>query len=163
MAQRKSKRTLASQKRSARGSDTAAGTTVSGPSHPAVNSTALSDHATEQQTLALSMPFNEAKSSEYRAATVPVEGQHRPMPSATTAAGTLSEVNVSSKTGAATLEPQSLDGSLASKRVNSTDQVLTTNQGVSIANNQDSLKAGLRGPTLLEDFILREKITPLRP
>jgi catalase len=28
-----------------------------------------------------------------------------------------------------------------------------------IADNQNSLKAGLRGPTLLEDFILREKIT----
>jgi hypothetical protein len=44
-------------------------------------------------------------------------------------------------------------------RVDSTDRVLTTNQGVSIADNQNSLKAGLRGPTLLEDFILREKIT----
>ena len=28
-----------------------------------------------------------------------------------------------------------------------------------VADNQSSLKAGLRGPTLLEDFILREKIT----
>jgi 3-oxoacyl-(acyl-carrier-protein) synthase len=37
--------------------------------------------------------------------------------------------------------------------------VLTTNQGVAVADNQNSLKAGLRGPTLLEDFILREKIT----
>jgi len=36
---------------------------------------------------------------------------------------------------------------------------LTTNQGVPIADNQSSLKAGVRGPTLLEDFILREKIT----
>jgi catalase len=36
---------------------------------------------------------------------------------------------------------------------------LTTNQGVPIADNQNSLKAGGRGPTLLEDFILREKIT----
>jgi catalase len=36
---------------------------------------------------------------------------------------------------------------------------LTTNQGVPISDNQNSLKAGLRGPTLLEDFILREKIT----
>jgi catalase len=40
-----------------------------------------------------------------------------------------------------------------------TGQVLTTNQGVTVADNQHSLKAGLRGPTLLEDFILREKIT----
>lgn len=36
---------------------------------------------------------------------------------------------------------------------------LTTNQGVRIADDQNSLRAGSRGPTLLEDFILREKIT----
>ena len=36
---------------------------------------------------------------------------------------------------------------------------LTTNQGVRIADDQNSLRAGNRGPTLLEDFILREKIT----
>ena len=43
--------------------------------------------------------------------------------------------------------------------MNDAGQVLTTNQGVPISDNQNSLKAGLRGPTLLEDFILREKIT----
>jgi len=37
--------------------------------------------------------------------------------------------------------------------------VLTTNQGTPIADNQNSLRAHERGPTLLEDFILREKIT----
>ena len=37
--------------------------------------------------------------------------------------------------------------------------VMPTNQGVPVADNQNSLKAGLRGPALLEDFILREKIT----
>ncbi|HEY0662979.1 MAG TPA: catalase, partial [Thiobacillaceae bacterium] len=31
--------------------------------------------------------------------------------------------------------------------------------GVLISDNQNSLKAGLRGPTLLEDFVRREKIT----
>lgn len=36
---------------------------------------------------------------------------------------------------------------------------LTTDQGVGVANTDDSLKAGSRGPTLLEDFIFREKIT----
>jgi len=36
---------------------------------------------------------------------------------------------------------------------------LTTNQGVAISDNQNSLRATPRGPTLLEDFILREKIT----
>ncbi len=35
---------------------------------------------------------------------------------------------------------------------------LTNNQGMRIADNQNSLKAGKSGPTLLEDFILREKI-----
>ena len=39
------------------------------------------------------------------------------------------------------------------------DQFLTTNQGLRINDNQNSLKAGERGPTLLEDFIMREKIT----
>jgi catalase len=38
-------------------------------------------------------------------------------------------------------------------------EFLTTNQGVRINDNQNSLKAGDRGPTLLEDFVLREKIT----
>lgn len=39
------------------------------------------------------------------------------------------------------------------------EPALTTNQGVAIADNQNSLRAGQRGPTLLEDFVLREKIT----
>src|SRR5664279_1869666 len=36
---------------------------------------------------------------------------------------------------------------------------LTTNQGLALSDNQNSLRANARGPTLLEDFILREKIT----
>ncbi len=36
---------------------------------------------------------------------------------------------------------------------------LTTNQGVVVGDNQNSLRIGARGPTALEDFILREKIT----
>lgn len=39
------------------------------------------------------------------------------------------------------------------------ENLLTTNQGVVIPDNHNSLKAGIRGPSLLEDFILREKIT----
>jgi catalase len=35
---------------------------------------------------------------------------------------------------------------------------LTTNHGVPISDDQNSLKGGPRGPTLLEDFVLREKI-----
>jgi catalase len=37
-------------------------------------------------------------------------------------------------------------------------EMLTTSQGVTISDNQNSLKAGARGPTLLEDFVLRDKI-----
>jgi catalase len=151
----------ASKAKGRAGSDKAVGTTVSGPSHPTASLTEMADHAAEQQTLVESMPFNSTKAAEYdaRFASAPPEGAHQPMPSPTTGAGTLSEKNESAKTAPATLEPQSLDGSLESKRVNSAGQTLTTNQGVPVANNQDSLKAGLRGPTLLEDFILREKIT----
>lgn len=36
---------------------------------------------------------------------------------------------------------------------------LTTNQGLPVNDDQNSLKSGERGATLLEDFILREKIT----
>src|SRR5688572_4134656 len=38
-------------------------------------------------------------------------------------------------------------------------QLMTTNHGVKINDDQNSLKAGDRGATLLEDFIMREKIT----
>ena len=41
----------------------------------------------------------------------------------------------------------------------SAKNTLTTNQGVPVSDNQNSLKSGARGPTLLEDFVLREKIT----
>ena len=49
--------------------------------------------------------------------------------------------------------------SLEKFRSDATGQALRTNQGVKISDNQNSLKAGARGPSLLEDFIMREKIT----
>lgn len=48
---------------------------------------------------------------------------------------------------------------LAINTEDGTGQFLTTNHGVRINDNQNSLKAGERGASLLEDFILREKIT----
>ncbi len=39
------------------------------------------------------------------------------------------------------------------------NEFMTTDQGLKINDDQNSLKAGERGGTLLEDFILREKIT----
>ena len=38
------------------------------------------------------------------------------------------------------------------------EQHLTTNQGIRVSDNQNQLKSGPRGPVLLEDFVLREKI-----
>ncbi len=49
--------------------------------------------------------------------------------------------------------------SLSAFREASDGQYLTTNQGLRINDDQNSLKAGERGPSLLEDFHLREKIT----
>ena len=49
--------------------------------------------------------------------------------------------------------------SLEPFRSDATEQALRTNQGVKIADNQNTLRAGARGPSLLEDFIMREKIT----
>jgi catalase len=38
-------------------------------------------------------------------------------------------------------------------------QALTSNQGLKIADNQNTLRAGARGPALLEDQLFREKMT----
>jgi catalase len=48
---------------------------------------------------------------------------------------------------------------LAKNMEESAGEFLTSDQGIRINDNQNSLKAGNRGPSLLEDFLLREKIT----
>ena len=109
-----------------------------------------------------SLPFNANKAAEYgrEHATAPPEGQHAAPPSDLVGASSLAEVNQSDKTGrpAAAGDDQVI-GPLDRVRVDGTGQPLTTNQGVLVADNQHSLKAGLRGPALLKDFILREKVT----
>jgi catalase len=121
----------------------------------------MAGHAAEQEALAAAMPFNATKRDEfgYDHAIEPASGSTVELPFTTAGAGTLSETNVSPKTGAPALEAVSVSGDLERVRVNSDGQQLTTNQGVPVSDNQNSLKAGLRGPTLLEDFVLREKIT----
>ena len=64
--------------------------------------------------------------------------------------------------GSDTLDRQNSNAKLDSlerDRADATGEALRTNQGVKIADNQNSLKVGDRGPSLLEDFIMREKIT----
>jgi catalase len=144
-----------------RASPSGAGSTSSGPSHGTPPETALAEVAEAHQRVASAMPSNVSKPHEfgYKHAIEPIAGQTVSMPNAEAAAGTLSEENDTGKTGAPTLEVSSVDGRLGRVRTNSVGQPLTTNQGVQISDNQNSLKAGLRGPTLLEDFVLREKIT----
>ena len=112
--------------------------------------------------LAGAMPFNANKPSEYGdAARTPLEGQtHAPATHAATGS-TATEINTSAKVGAGEPPPgfnPTVDP-LDRVRVDGEGQRLTTNQGVPVADNQHSLKVGLRGPTAMEDFILREKLT----
>lgn len=54
----------------------------------------------------------------------------------------------------------SIDTAELHQRSEQADQAtwLTTDQGIPVSDNQNSLKSGARGPTLLEDFVLREKV-----
>ncbi len=56
-------------------------------------------------------------------------------------------------------QPSSPKQSDLEKDTRTPGEHLTTNQGLRVADDQNSLKAGIRGPSLLEDFHLREKIT----
>lgn len=59
----------------------------------------------------------------------------------------------------AAIEEHSKDMQLAYFRAEHGGEKLTTNQAVRVSHTDDSLKAGVRGPTLMEDFHLREKLT----
>jgi len=138
--------------------------TDSGPSKapPSPPNDPASQKMVQTGALVAAMPFNANKPLEHG-----FKNGLNPQPGATVKAqsrlptgSTLTEENGTTKTGSlapegvnATIEP------LDRVRVDSAGQVLTTNHGVAIADNQNSLKMGLRGPALLEDFILREKLT----
>ncbi len=145
-------------------SATSARASMSGPARVARDT--LSDAPTAKlagvDSLAQAMPFNAAKPSEFGdAAAHPATGQSIDPPHPMVTGSTLTEINASEKVGSG--NPQISfnpgNGSLDRVRVDSAGRALSTNQGVPVADNQNSLKAGLRGPSLLEDFILREKIT----
>ncbi|MDB4943345.1 MAG: Catalase [Labilithrix sp.] len=150
--------------RSASGQSTSARSTVSGPSKK--DTRASGDPYIEKmdgtEATARAFPFNANKPGEYgRGSAIPQPGQTAEPPVPTVTASTLTETVASPKTGTgrprlgvnATIAP------LDRVRADSSGQRLTTNHGIPVADNQHSLKAGLRGPALLEDFILREKIT----
>jgi catalase len=62
-----------------------------------------------------------------------------------------------SSSSVADTDPKQLQ--LAVHEVDKTDTVLTTDQGIVVDDTNNSLRPGPRGPSLLEDFHLREKIT----
>jgi catalase len=145
---------------------TVAGPSVSTPpatlgSNEPVPERLLAKTSAEKQ-LAAAAPFNPNKPDEYGDAsrTPPVGDHHQPSTPAATGS-TSTEIIASDKVGSG--EPpvgqNPTVAPLDRVRVDPSDQVLTTNQGVPVADNQHSLKIGLRGPTAMEDFILREKIT----
>jgi catalase len=122
----------------------------------------LFEKAAAEKQLAAEMPFNPNKPGEYGdASRTPAEGDHH-KPSTPAATGsTSSEIASSDKVGTGK-PPQGENPTVAPLdrvRVDPSARHLTTNQGVPVADNQHSLKIGLRGPTAMEDFILREKIT----
>ncbi|MDB5920830.1 MAG: catalase [Massilia sp.] len=118
--------------------------------------------AVSSQQLASRMPFNPVKGLEYgEAARAPHAGPLH-APSTPLATASTSTENIASPKvghGSPAIGTNALNGPLDRVRVDDSGQRLTTNQGVPVADNQDSLKVGLRGPTAMEDFILREKIT----
>jgi len=160
MSTSKSKKTPSSRAAGAaasRNTDSAAAKPPPGMSHDA-----MAQKAADTEEMVSLMPDNRNKPLEHGHdnALRPPAGLTVEPASASVTGSTLSEEVSSDKVGSsaargvnATIEP------LDRVRVDSGGQRLTTNQGVPIADNQNSLKAGLRGPALLEDFILREKIT----
>jgi len=111
--------------------------------------------------LAAAFPANKNKPGEFGGAKRKARpGITAEPPDRAVTGSTLTETASSEKTGTQA-RPGFNPGNepLDRVRVDSSGQALTTNFGQPIADNQNSLKAGLRGPALLEDFILREKIT----
>ncbi|KAF3997920.1 catalase [Glaciimonas immobilis] len=147
--------------------------TVSGPSNAApptsvgskeIGPTKLLEKVVSGQGLAAQMAANPNKAEEYGVgdvAPIPPLGATSSPVSALATASTATEINASPKVGKGqpVIGANPTNGPLDRVRVDAGNQVLTTNQGVPVADNQHSLKIGLRGPTALEDFILREKIT----
>ncbi|SFC16457.1 catalase [Massilia yuzhufengensis] len=145
--------------------------TMAGPSDPTPPSTLGSNDPVNQrllekvaagQELAADMPFNPNKPDEYgEAARTPQPGATAKPASPAATGSTSSEIVQSDKVGSGQppIGANPANDPLDRVRVDASDRHLTTNQGVPVADNQHSLKIGLRGPTAMEDFILREKIT----
>jgi catalase len=122
----------------------------------------LAQKVSGTEQLAGGQPDNPLKGAEHglEAGHVPTRGPSCEPADPIVTASTVTEDTTSDKLGGAAESGENPNnGPLDLARVDSSGRPLTTNQGVCVSDNQNSLKAGLRGPTSLEDFILREKIT----
>ena len=158
---------MATRKNKSPAGPSAALSTISGPSASPQDEAgrlpeAVLNKFSETDRLAAAIPSNANKPKEYGdASRTPASGQTVAPKLIETSSSTVSETNTSGKSGSGVPQPgvNPTVGPMDRVRVDSGGQVLTTNQGVPVADNQHSLKIGLRGPTALEDFILREKLT----
>ncbi|CUI74386.1 catalase [Achromobacter xylosoxidans] len=144
--------------------DTAFNNTDSGPAAPPAPDTGspAMKRAAAVAATAQAQPQHANKADEYgeAGARCPYRGAQVAPPDDSVGASSLSERERNAKTGEpAEAGVNAVDGQLGRVRADGQSQALTTNQGVAVSDNQHSLKAGLRGPALLKDFILREKIT----
>jgi catalase len=139
----------------------------SGSENPDVRNQAVAERLQAKvdatEALVSAIPHNAGKRAEYalggEVQDAP-QGQSAEPPNLDATGSTITESNESDKNGAKAMPGRNPNnGPLQQHRVDSGGRALTTNQGVPVADNQHSLRAGVRGPTLLEDFILREKIT----
>jgi catalase len=138
--------------------------TDSGPANlpPETMPGSSAEQLAHTEEVCAAMPFNATKAEEhgFENGLAPPEGFSVEARSRLPSASTLSEGNTGDKLGSIAVDGLNATiDTLDRVRVDSTGRALTTNQGVYIADNQNSLKSGLRGPVLLEDFILREKVT----
>ena len=143
-------------------------TTVSGPARPDASGAGYlaAEKAAGTQDVTSALPFNPNKAAEYDpdAALAPPEGVSVKPRDPIVGASTVSEVNGSDKAGSGSpnIGGNPLVGPLDRVRVDSDARVLTTNQGVPIGDNQNSLKAGLRGPDAARGLHPSREDHPLR-
>ncbi|HEY0675053.1 MAG TPA: catalase, partial [Immundisolibacter sp.] len=148
--------------------------TLSGPSSATIDESsigtlnnpsarALATQRVGVERLVRAQPYNALKAGDHGidGALNPEEGVTVEPGERVETASTVTEDTVSEKLGDGEIDEgvNPNNGPLQRVRVDSGGQPLSTTPGVLISDNQNSLKAGLRGPTLLEDFVLREKIT----
>lgn len=149
----------------AQAAETGFNSTDSGPANdPAGNEQAgegvAKAAAVGQMAAAMSHNPNKQAEHGHDHAVSPPQGATAKPSSRDATGSTLAEKNHTDKYGKpAAPGMNAAGGSLERVRADPEGQPLTTNQGVKVSDNQNSLKAGLRGPALLKDFILREKIT----